>query len=40
MADPAPFHKLAKEAGTRLGAYVLSYASGASAAVFLGARLT
>lgn len=35
MSDPNTFHKLAKDAGNRLGNYVMSYASGATAVFFL-----
>jgi hypothetical protein len=33
--ESATFHKLAKDAGNRLGNYVLNYASGATAVFFL-----
>lgn len=37
MTDSAPFHKLAKEAGNRLSAYVTNCASGAVGVLFLAA---
>ena len=35
MSDPSTYHKLAKDAGNRLGTYVLNYSSGATAVFFL-----
>jgi hypothetical protein len=37
MPDSAPFHKLAKEAGNRLSAYITNFASGAVGVLFLAA---
>lgn len=37
MSDAAPFHKLAKEAGNRLAAYITNFASGAVGVLFLAA---
>jgi fatty acid desaturase len=37
MTDPATFHKLAKEAGNRLSAYVNNFALGAVGVLFLAA---
>ncbi|MFM2057932.1 MAG: hypothetical protein RLY71_2317 [Pseudomonadota bacterium] len=37
MTDPAVFHKLAKEAGNRLSAYVTNFAAGAVGVLFLAA---
>lgn len=37
MSDSAAFHKLAKEAGNRLSAYITNFASGAVGVLFLAA---
>ena len=35
MSDPSAFHKLAKDAGNRLGNYVMNYASAGTGVFFL-----
>jgi hypothetical protein len=37
MTESASFHKLAKEAGNRLAAYITNFASGAAGVLFLAA---